>query len=182
MSTAQPKPSRVVVNHDNTHVLGQSIFMKKNETKVLHPTVFFYLLLFWSFHNIVCVVMIHHDAAWLCPGRTRLYINYLGKVYGKNALDFHFWNPDHVTGMTSPLSSIMQVFSWVFCPGGVGGTRPLFARSAHAQVGCVHGLLVLCVCRVVTGPSAVAVATEAIGIALNGDENSRSPSSEAVSL
>ena len=45
--------------------------------------------------------MIRHDAAWLCPRRTRLYINYLGKVYGKNALDFHFWNPDHVTFLTS---------------------------------------------------------------------------------
>ena len=42
-------------------------------------------------------VMICHDPTWLCPGCTRLYINYLGKVFGKNALDFHFWNPDHVT-------------------------------------------------------------------------------------
>ena len=52
--------------------------------------------------------MIRHDAAWLCPRRTRLYINYLGKVYGKNELDFNFWNPDHVTAMTSLLSSISQ--------------------------------------------------------------------------
>ena len=37
--------------------------------------------------------MIRHDPTWLCPGRTRLYINYLGKVYRKNALDFHLWNP-----------------------------------------------------------------------------------------
>ena len=50
--------------------------------------------------------MIRHDPTWLCPRRTRLYINYLGKVYGKNELDFHFWNPDHVTAVTSPLSSI----------------------------------------------------------------------------
>ena len=41
--------------------------------------------------------MICHDVAWHCPRRTRLYINYLGKVYGKNALDFHFWNASDAT-------------------------------------------------------------------------------------
>ena len=41
--------------------------------------------------------MIRHDPTWLCPRHTRLYINYLGKVYGKNALDFHFWKPSDVT-------------------------------------------------------------------------------------
>ena len=50
--------------------------------------------------------MIRHNLTWLCLQRTRLYINDLEKVYGKNALDFHFWKPDHVTSMTSLLSSI----------------------------------------------------------------------------
>ena len=59
--------------------------------------------------DCVCCHMIRHDPSWLCPRRTRLYINYLGKVYGKNALDFHFWNPDHVSFLTSVLSSIQEL-------------------------------------------------------------------------
>ena len=37
--------------------------------------------------------MIHHDPTWLCPRRTRLYINYLGKVYEENEWRKHFRNP-----------------------------------------------------------------------------------------
>ena len=40
--------------------------------------------------KIVCVVMILHDPTWLCPRLTRLYINYLGKVYEENEWREHF--------------------------------------------------------------------------------------------
>ena len=43
-------------------------------------------------NKIVCVVMIHHDQTWFCPRRTRLYINYLGKVYEENEWRKHFRN------------------------------------------------------------------------------------------
>ena len=32
----------------------------------------------------------------------------LYKLFRKSLWDFHFWNPDHVTAMTSPLSSIQD--------------------------------------------------------------------------
>ena len=54
--------------------------------------LFLSTLLVWSFHNIVCVVMIRHDPTWLCPRRTSLYINYLGKVYEENEWRKHFRN------------------------------------------------------------------------------------------
>ena len=62
--------------------------------------------------------MIRHDPTWLCPRRTRLYINYLGKVYEENECGKHFWNPamtNHDVTQLPLLSSI-----------GSTGSSPLF--------------------------------------------------------
>ena len=84
------------------HVLGHAIKqtnkqINKKNGRIQHFCFIFLHKNIWLSQNIVCVVMIRHDPTWLCPRRTRLYINYLGKVYGKNALDFHFWKPSDVT-------------------------------------------------------------------------------------
>ena len=107
-ATDKAKPRRDKSwQHTQSFETAKYFLWRKMKQKCSIQQFFFLLcLLVWLFHNIVCVVMIHHDPTWLCPWHTRLYINNLGKVYGKNALDFHFWKPDHVTFLTSVLSSI----------------------------------------------------------------------------
>ena len=81
-----------------THTIfwdSQIIFMKKNQTKVLYPTVSFLLLTTCLIVPQYCVLswFITTRHGFVCgPWRTRLYINYLGKAYGKNALDLYFRN------------------------------------------------------------------------------------------
>ena len=76
------------MNRDNTHnVLGQSNnFYEEKRNKSVASDRFFVLT--------TCLTVPQYC---VCPRRTRLYINYFGKVYGQNALDFHFWNASDVS-------------------------------------------------------------------------------------
>ena len=54
--------------------------------------------------------MIRHDPTWL-------FMNYLGKVYGKNALKNHFWTAGHVMRWAGLLSFRISEYT---CWGGWG--------------------------------------------------------------
>ena len=56
--------------------------------KIIMYTVLYLALLFYFLKRNILqfflkIAMIRHDPTWLCAGRTRLHINYLGKVWGK---------------------------------------------------------------------------------------------------
>ena len=66
--------------------------------------------------------MIRHDPTWLCPRRTRLYINYLGKVYEENEWRKHFRKPSCDVTAQLYRSSAQGVISGVRLGLGSEGT------------------------------------------------------------
>ena len=93
--------------------------------------------------------MIRHNPTWLCPQRTRLYINYLAQAYGKNALESHFCNTGYVMRWAGLLSSI-EVVQWRFeAPGSSTDGSSIehvsieYSNTA-SQTGCLHAALFRC--------------------------------------
>ena len=66
--------------------------------------------------------MIHHDPMWLCLRRTRLYINYLGKVYEENEWRRHFRNPS---------CDVTAQLYWCDMGTGLGWVVVSFEHSGH---------------------------------------------------
>ena len=83
--------------------------------------------------------MIRHDAAWLCPRCTHLYINHLGKslLYGENELRNYFWNAAadvcHEVGGTAQAVAVIGVTQ------GRGMAERLYMERLTGLEGSRHG-------------------------------------------